>query len=68
MKKVRVRVERIEKRDGYYKVRYRYADMRVGNAPLYASRQYGVDTELGALIEFKRGMATVNYEVVCDGL
>lgn len=68
MKIVKVKVKGIEKRDGYYKVRYCYADMKVGNMPVYASRSYGATDELDALVQFKRSMATVNYEVICDGL
>lgn len=68
MKKVRVKVERIDKRDTHYLIRYRYADMKVANVPLYGSRQYGATDELGALVKFKRCMQEVNYEVVCDGI
>lgn len=66
MKNVRVKVERIEQRDGYYLIRYKYADMRVANAPLYGSRSYGAVDELDALNKFKRCMQEVKYEVVTE--
>lgn len=66
MKKMRVKVENIEKRDGHYLVRYRYADMRVANAPLYGSRSYGAVDELDALKRFTRQMQEVKYEVVTE--
>lgn len=64
MSKVQVKVERIEKRDGYYNVRYRYVDLRVGDIPLYGSRQHGAVDELDALNSFIKCMNQVNYEVV----
>lgn len=63
--KAKVKVEGVEKRDGYYRIKYRYADMRV-DFPLYASRQYGAIDELDALMQFVRTMTNVNYEVVTD--
>lgn len=68
MKKTRIQVESIDKRDMYYRVKYRYVDMRVSNSPVYSSRTYDAIDELDAFVQFKRSMATVNYEVISDGL
>jgi hypothetical protein len=66
MNKVQVKVERIEKRDGYFNVRYKYADLRVGDIPLYGARQYGAVDELDALNNFIKCMNQVNYEVLTE--
>jgi hypothetical protein len=69
IKKIQVKVERIEKRDGYFNVRYRYADLRSMDNQiyrLYGAKQHGATDELDALVQFKRSMANVNYEVISD--
>jgi hypothetical protein len=66
LKKVRVKVDRVEKRDGYYVVRYKYADMKVANAPLYGTRHHGAVDELDALNKFIKCMKEVNYEVLTE--
>ena len=66
MRKVHVRVERIENHDGYYKVRYSYEeDANRNPPPLYSLRVYAED-ELSALVRFRQQMKEVNYEVVTD--
>lgn len=63
--KAKIKVQGVEKRDGYYKIRYKYCDMRV-DFPSYSSRTYGATDELDALVQFRRTMANVNYEVITD--
>lgn len=63
--KVKIKIDRVEKHNDVYRVRYRYADMRP-DFPSYASRQYGAVDEMDALVQFKRGLDQFNYEVVTD--
>jgi hypothetical protein len=68
-KKARVKVERIEKRDGYFNVRYRYADLGGRDSQiyrLYGAKQHGAIDELDAFNRFIRCMKEVNYEVVTE--
>jgi hypothetical protein len=65
-KKVRIKIERIDKDESGYKVRYKYADMKVGGQPLYGARYSGAVDELDAFNKFKTLMAEVNYQVVTE--
>lgn len=64
IKKLRVKVDRVEKRDGYYNVRYRYADL--GGGRLYGTKLHGAVDELDAFNRFINFMNEVNYEVVTE--
>jgi hypothetical protein len=63
---VRVKVERIDKIDNGYNVKYRYADMRVAGQPLYGARCHSATDELDALVKFKAMMSEVNYQVITE--
>lgn len=65
--KAKVKVKGIEQRDGYYRVRYCYADLMCGDMPVtYSLKEYGATDEMDAYMRFMRQMDEVNYEVITN--
>lgn len=63
----KVKVKGIEKHEGYYRVRYCYADsMGDDMSVMYSLKEYGAIDELSALVRFRRQMQEVNYEVITN--